>query len=145
VASDEVLASEGDLLLRRMREDDLPLMARWRNEPHVRRWWEMDDDPIPYTLDDAREDYRPDLRPHAPTTSAIVMFRDRSVGYVQWYRWADYAEGAAEMDIPDDGHAFGLDIFIGELDAVGMASAPPRSTSYAERSSLGRTHPASRC
>jgi RimJ/RimL family protein N-acetyltransferase len=78
----------------------------------------MDDDPVPFTLEDAREEYEPDLEPGAKTTAAIVLLRDRSVGYVQWYRWDDYGE-AAEMGLPGDGGTFGLDIFIGEPDVVG--------------------------
>ena len=78
----------------------------------------MDGDPVPYTLDDALEDYGPDLEPNAATTAAIILQYDRPVGYVQWYRWADYPE-AKEMSVPQDPGAFGLDIFIGEPDVVG--------------------------
>jgi aminoglycoside 6'-N-acetyltransferase len=112
------LASEGELRLRSMSESDLPLIARWRNEPHVRQWWQMDDDPVPYTLEDAREEYGPELEPDAQTTSAIILVRGEPVGYVQWYRWANYPE-AAGMGMPDDDNAHGLDIFIGEPDVVG--------------------------
>jgi aminoglycoside 6'-N-acetyltransferase len=102
-----------------MREDDLALMTRWRNEPHVRAWWEMDGDPTPYTVADAGREYRPDLEGKEPSTPAIVVADGRPVGFVQWYRWADYAEEAAEMRLPADDAAFGLDIFIGEPDVVG--------------------------
>ena len=118
MTNDDVLASDGDLVLRSLRDDDLPLMARWRNEPHVRRWWEMDGDLVPYTVDDAREDYGPDLAPGAQTTAAIIVMANRPVGYVQWYRWSDYPE-AADMGVPGDPDAFGLDIFIGEPEVVG--------------------------
>jgi aminoglycoside 6'-N-acetyltransferase len=119
------LAREGDLWLRRMDEDDLRLMARWRNEPHVREWWEMDGDPMPFTLDDAREEYGEDLRNDPSTTGAVIMAGDRAVGYVQWYPWAAYAQEAAEMGIPADRDAYGLDIFIGEPEVVrtGVGSA----------------------
>jgi RimJ/RimL family protein N-acetyltransferase len=79
----------------------------------------MDDDPVPYTLEDAREEYEPDLEPGAQTTPAIIELREQPVGYVQWYRWDDYDE-AAEMGLPDDGGTFGLDIFIGEPGVVGL-------------------------
>jgi len=101
-----------------MGEDDLPLMARWRNEPHVRRWWDLDGDPVPYTLEDAREEYGPDLEPGASTVEAIILLRGLPVGYVQWYRWAKSPE-SEEMGVPHDPDAFGLDIFIGEPDVVG--------------------------
>ncbi len=47
------------------------------------------------------------------------MVRERPVGYVQWYRWGDFADEVAEVGMPDDGGTFGLDIFIGEPDVVG--------------------------
>lgn len=108
-------AREGDLWIRRMGEEDLPLMVRWRNEPHVRRWWEMDEDPVPFTLAEARAEFDP----QDPAVPGIITVGDRPVGYVQWYRWADYADGASEMGMPDDGAAFGLDIFVGEPDLIG--------------------------
>jgi aminoglycoside 6'-N-acetyltransferase len=119
VTEEEDLAREEDLRLRRMRQDDLPLMVRWRNEPHVRAWWKMDGDPVPYTLDDAREEYGPDLEPGGPSTPAIILAHDGPVGYVQWYRWAEYPDEVSEVGLPTDAHAFGLDILIGEPDAVG--------------------------
>ena len=112
-------AREGDLRLRPLREADLPLLARWRTEPHVRAWWEMDGDPIPFTVADAREEYDEDLNGDPSTTGAIIVVANRPVGYVQWYPWADYGEAAHEMGIEFDDRAFGLDIFVGEPDAVG--------------------------
>lgn len=122
MATDGELARNGDLRLRRMVEDDLPRLARWRNEPHVRAWWELDGDPVPYTLDDAREEYEPDLASGGASTPAIIVMCDRPVGYVQWYRWADFPDEVAEVGLPTDADAFGLDILIGEPDAVGTGA-----------------------
>jgi len=30
---------------------DHALLVRWRNEPHVARWWSTDDEPSPITLE----------------------------------------------------------------------------------------------
>jgi aminoglycoside 6'-N-acetyltransferase len=119
VTGDE-LARDGDLWLRPLREDDLPLLARWRNEPHVRAWWEMDGDPVPFTLEDARKEHEEDLAADPSTTGAIIVVEHRPVGYVQWYPWAEYPEAAREMAIAFEPGAFGLDIFIGEPDVVGV-------------------------
>ena len=119
MAEDGELARDGDLLLRRMQQDDLSLLVTWRNEPHVRAWWEMDGDPVPYTLDDAREEYGPDLETGGPSIPAIIRVHDRPVGYVQWYRWAEYPDEVAAVGLPADADAFGLDILVGEPDTVG--------------------------
>lgn len=118
------LARDGDLWLRALTDDDLPLIARWRNEPHVREWWEMDGDPTPFTVADAREELD-EHREDGTTTSAVIVVADRPVGYVQWYPWAEYADPAREMGVAFDDRAYGLDIFVGEPDVVhrGVGSA----------------------
>ena len=47
-------ARRRDLAIRSMTAEDLPMMTRWRNEPHVLRWWQLDGDPAPWTLEDIR-------------------------------------------------------------------------------------------
>ena len=116
---DEELARQGNLVLRAMRAEDLSLMARWRDEPHVRRWWGMDDDPASWTVEEVRREFGPLLTSAEPTTPAIIVVGDRPVGYLQWYRWVDYLEEAREMGVPDDGASFGVDIFVGEPDMIG--------------------------
>ena len=58
------IAREGDLAIRRMRDDpaDYERFVRWRNEPHVAEWWNTDDDPTPMTLEHVVEQYGPRLR-----------------------------------------------------------------------------------
>src|SRR5512141_1541843 len=45
---DTPLATDGDLAIRRLRDDDADyaLLVRWRATPHVREWWDPDD-PLP--------------------------------------------------------------------------------------------------
>ena len=113
------IVSDKDLVIRRMRDhdDDYSLMAGWRNRPHVRRRWDPD---LPETTTESiAEEYRPDTVASGPTVACIVELGGRPVGFVQFYRWASYADEAREVKIPFDDHTFGLDIFIGEEDMVG--------------------------
>ena len=119
MAAEGGFARRRDLAIRSMTAEDLPMMTRWRNEPHVLRWWQLDGDPAPWTLEDIRREYEPSLRGADPMRLGIIEVGERPVGFLQWFRWADEAEAAAEMGTPDDGGAFGVDIFIGEADAVG--------------------------
>jgi aminoglycoside 6'-N-acetyltransferase len=110
-------AREDDLAIRRMRDDpgDYHLMLRWRTEPHVAEWWNTDDD----TEGRVVEHYRPYTEPSSATVGCIVTTGDRAVGYVQFYRWADYADELVAMDLSPDESGYGMDILIGEPDLVG--------------------------
>jgi aminoglycoside 6'-N-acetyltransferase len=112
---------EGDLVIRRMRDDpnDYALMVRWRNEPHVARWWENDDDPTPTTLERIVEHYGPRTTHDADTTRCLIELAGRPIGYVQFYPWGAYEEVVREMGFEVPEGTFGIDIFVGEPDVVG--------------------------
>ncbi len=115
----KIIAADGNLVIRRMRDaaDDYNLMVEWRNRPHVRRRWDPD---LPTsTLSSIREEYQPDTVPGAAGTACIIELGDRPVGFIQFYRWASYADEAKEVGIPFDERSYGLDVFIGERNLVG--------------------------
>jgi aminoglycoside 6'-N-acetyltransferase len=113
---------EGDLAIRRMRDDpiDHGLVVRWRNEPHVAEWWNTDEDPAPMTLEHVAAEYGPRSEDASWSIGCIITVGDRPVGYVQFYPWSGAVDEAREMGVPDPEGSFGLDIFIGEPDAVGI-------------------------
>jgi aminoglycoside 6'-N-acetyltransferase len=114
-----VIARAGDLVIRRMIDTDVDyaLMVLWRNEPHVRYWWDPDLPPL--TMGSAKEEYQPDTAPNSDSTACIVELAGRPVGFIQFYRWASYGDEAKEVGIPFDDRAWGIDIFLGEQDAIG--------------------------
>jgi len=71
--------------------DDLPLMHRWLATPHVRAWWHERLD-----LDGVRAKYMPGSEGIEPT-HVFVIECARPIGWIQWYRWADYPEHAARL------------------------------------------------
>ena len=97
---------------RAMKLDDLPLMHRWVNTPHVREWW----DALP-TLDAVVTKYAPRIAGHEPTRSFVVEAGSRPVGYIQSYRIADYPDYARHLG--SDECAAGVDLFVGEAEFVG--------------------------
>jgi aminoglycoside 6'-N-acetyltransferase len=113
------LCRDGELMIRRMRDDDLALFVRWRNEPHVAEWWSTDDDPAPTTWDRVVEKYGPRAEDGSWSIGCIITVGDRPVGYAQFYPWSEVADEAREMGVPDVDGSYGLDIFIGEPDIVG--------------------------
>jgi aminoglycoside 6'-N-acetyltransferase len=99
---------------------DYELIVRWRNEPHVAEWWNTDDEPTPMTFDRVADKYGPRAEDGSWVTGCIITVGDRAIGYTQFYPWSEAADEAREMGIPDVDGAYGLDIFIGEPDAVGI-------------------------
>lgn len=118
-ASDQLVVSDGALVIRRMRDerDEHERMVRWRNTPHVRVWWDPDDPPM--ILEASQAEYGPLCRDESSTTACIVEWQSRPVGYLQFYPWSDDPDEATEWGIPADGSAWGLDVFIGEPEMTG--------------------------
>ena len=114
-----VLATEGDLALRTMRDDDADygLLVRWRAQPHVHDWWEPDN-PAP-DLETVRDHYGPRARAEDPTTSCIIELDGTPIGYLQFYRWLGWPEEAEALEVGADEDTFGIDIFIGQPDLIG--------------------------
>lgn len=113
---EDELARDGDLAIRRMRDDrdDYELVLRWRNEPHVAEWWDTDDEPAPITLDHVVKKYGPRVEDGSRVTGCIITVGDRPIGYLQFYPWSAEADEAREVGVADVDGAYGLDIFIGE-------------------------------
>jgi RimJ/RimL family protein N-acetyltransferase len=103
------------IYFRPMNLDDLPLMHRWVNTPHVREWW----DGLP-TLDAVVAKYSPRIMGKEPTRSFIVEADARPVGYIQSYRIADYPDYARQLGVDD--RAAGVDLFVGQAEFVGQGS-----------------------
>lgn len=114
----DAVAARDDLVIRRLRpvDADLMLLVKWRSAPHVRPWWDPDLPPL--DLEAARAEYLPDTEPGSTTTLCIVEQDAKPIGFIQFYRWADEAEGADEVGIPFDETTWGLDVMIGEEGLV---------------------------
>lgn len=106
----------------RDQDDDYRLMVEWRNRPHVHEWWEPD---VPrWDIDLVRKEYRSDTNPGAATVAAFIERAGHPVGFIQFYRWASYADEAREVGIPFDERTWGIDIFIGDRDETGRGLGP---------------------
>jgi aminoglycoside 6'-N-acetyltransferase len=117
-----VLASEGGLTIRRLRNepDDLARITRWRSMPHVHEWWDPDEPPP--TFEDVVQRYGARTHPSSTTVACMIELGERPVGYLQFYRWSDHTDpnDPGAMDVPLDDDPWGLDLFVGEPDLVGV-------------------------
>ena len=106
--------------------DDLPLIRRWLNEPHVYEWWGVTSGPgslggpgaAAATDAQVYEKYAPGLDPDAGGTQRHIITVDgRAIGLIQWYPLAGEPEYAAQIGETEPGGA-GVDLFIGEIDVI---------------------------
>jgi aminoglycoside 6'-N-acetyltransferase len=103
---------EGMVVLRPMREADVPLVQAWLGQPHVARWYLSGS-----TLAVEVQDVRDSLDPDSATTVLIVEEDSVPIGWCQWYRCDAYPEYAAGVGAqPGD---VGIDYAIGEVGALG--------------------------
>ena len=113
--------------------DDLGLLRRWLNQPHVYEWWGVSSGPgsLGGAGNDAATDaqvydkYAPGLDPEAGGTRRYLIALDgRAVGLIQWYSLAGNPEYATQIGETEPGGA-SIDLFIAETDAIdrGVGSA----------------------
>jgi aminoglycoside 6'-N-acetyltransferase-1b/aminoglycoside 6'-N-acetyltransferase-2 len=102
---------------RPLTEDDLPLLHRWLNAPHVLEWWGRGHDAAP-TLDDVRMTYLPRLDDASRVQSFIALLDREPLGYVQSYTPFGCGDGWWE-DETDPG-ARGMDQLLGEGARLGQ-------------------------
>ncbi|HEV2070544.1 MAG TPA: GNAT family N-acetyltransferase [Acidimicrobiales bacterium] len=94
--------------LRRLVDDDLPLLHRWLNEPGVVRWWEGDD----VSWEAVVRDYGSSSD---STERWIASVDGRDVAWIQCYATVDSPEEAAEWwPLGVDRTAAGIDYLLGD-------------------------------
>lgn len=105
-----------EVSLRPMQYEDLPLVSRWLDQPHVRRWWVADRSDMA-TL---RIKYGPRIDGTEPTEMFVIAEGSRPVGFIQCYLIDDDPEWVRALSgVVETVDAAGLDYLIGEPDAVG--------------------------
>lgn len=113
-----VLATDGELALRRMSDADYTTMARWLSDPRVLTWFGGRDRPM--SRRDVAAKYGPRLADGGSTTHCLIAELDGTpVGYLQFYRWRDHPQDATVLGLSTLDNPYGLDMFIGDPDRWG--------------------------
>jgi aminoglycoside 6'-N-acetyltransferase len=86
---------------------DMPRLAVWLMEPHVRRFYQ----PAPITRDEVVAEYAPMVGNATPTICHIALSAGTPFAYVQSYRNVDYPEWADLIGVVD---GISIDLFIGD-------------------------------
>lgn len=98
------------IVFRPVERSDAPLLRRWLEAEHVRQWW-------PHPIDEQLEEVW-ELRAASWGEALLWGTPTRWLGYMQWY---DAFEEASEFWRGVLAHnSIGLDMYIGEADALGQ-------------------------
>jgi aminoglycoside 6'-N-acetyltransferase len=102
---------------RSLGRSDFPLLQKWLNAPHVSAWWND-----PSDLASLEAHYGPPIDGHEPVHLFAIQHDGVAIGWIQWYRWRDFPEHAAQLDAGQD--SAGIDLAIGEVEMTGRGFGP---------------------
>jgi aminoglycoside 6'-N-acetyltransferase len=68
----------GPIRFRRIAEDDLPMLSKWLQRPHVAAWWDSKT-----SLDHVRAKYLPRLTESSTVVPYLAFRGDEPIGYIQ--------------------------------------------------------------
>ena len=105
----------GEVVLRPMRDEDLPMLQAWIGRPHVREWWAGEEADM--AAEDFRALYLPRVMAEEEVSPFIAVLDGRPIGYVQSYVAAGSGGGWWEH-ITDPG-VRGIDQFLCEATDLG--------------------------
>ncbi len=113
---------------RPMTADDLPLMRRWLEMPHIKQWWGEPDEELGYIRDmvDGRDTTRP----------FIFSVDNERVGYIQYWFVGHHQNATWVADhpwlaeLPSD--AVGVDLSIGDSKKLGRGLGSAALRAFAE-------------
>ena len=85
--------------------------------PHVEAWWHERLD-----LAGLEVKYGPRIDGNEPTHVFLIEYCAQPIGWIQWYRWADYPEHGARLGAEED--SAGIDLAIGAPELTGRGLGP---------------------
>jgi RimJ/RimL family protein N-acetyltransferase len=105
----------GKITFRSLRENDLPLLHRWFNTPHVSEWWEVEGEKTP-SLELVKKHYLPRVNGNEPVDVYFIMHDGNPIGMVQSCNLDDEPDEKINFGIEQS--CAGIDLLIGEKNYV---------------------------
>jgi len=102
---------------RKLTEDDIDVLLKWRNYPHVAKWWDGET-----TREKLKVKMIPRIRGKKPVTPYIIQYDGIDIGYIQTYMLCDYSD-YEELVAAGEGAA-GIDLYIGEPEYIKRGIGP---------------------
>ena len=106
--------SKDNIKFRKLQMEDLPLMHKWLNEPHVHEWYDKDKQ---NTSEEITNRYAPKIREEKPTDCYIVLYENNPIAYIQTYKVNDWPEFGDYVGVDDN--TASVDLFIGDSSYMG--------------------------
>ena len=109
------MLNSDDISFRRLQTEDLNLLHKWLNEPHVHEWYDKDKE---NTIEAITERYGPKSKTAGLTDCYVVSYENKPLGYIQKYKVNDWPEFADYVGYDD--HTASVDLFIGAPSFMGQ-------------------------
>jgi RimJ/RimL family protein N-acetyltransferase len=105
----------GKITFRPLQENDLLLMHRWLNTPHVSEWYNIFGKNNP-SQDEVNKKYPPRIKGNEPVDCYTINYDNKPIGMIQSCKIDDFPDEKANFGI--DRNCAGIDLFIGEENYV---------------------------
>lgn len=104
-----------EIIFKKLSFEDIPLIHQWFNMPHVQEYYSLRS----WSEIEVLEKLKSTIQGEKAIIAFMVLFNKLPIGYVQFYKVADYPW--PEQDLPDEisQHAAGIDLFIGDSNLLG--------------------------
>jgi aminoglycoside 6'-N-acetyltransferase len=111
---------------RPLRRSDFHLLQKWLAAPHVAIWWNER-----FDLSTLEAKYGPRIEGREPVYVYLIEHAGVPIGWIQWYRWRDFAEHAERLGA--EASSAGIDLSIGELEMTGRGLGPSAIREFGAR------------
>jgi aminoglycoside 6'-N-acetyltransferase len=114
----ESLTQEQSIIsFRELGRSDFPLLQKWLAAPHVAVWWNER-----FDLTSLEAKYGPAIDKYEPIHVYLIEREGVPIGWIQWYRWRDFPEHAAQVGAAP--MSAGIDLAIGEVEMTARGLGP---------------------
>ena len=102
--------------------DELPLLHKWLNTPHVSKWWFLDLGIRNPTLEEVQSVWNRRLNNTEAVEYYIVLLDLTPIAFIQWSILSEESKSMALVKKSDN--VAGIDVFIGEEDCLYKGIGP---------------------
>lgn len=98
--------------IKKLQIDDLPVIHRWFNMPHVQEFYSLRN----WSEEEVLKKLKPYIAGEIPVNPFIVYVDNKPIAYVQYYRVADFPWPNQDLTDSFIQQCAGMDFFIGESE-----------------------------